>query len=58
MFPPAEDDFRWTDADYQRQIDRLVRATLYDWELMDKSYTVETDTVEKRIEELRRWLRI
>ena len=56
MFPPAEDGFRWTDSDYQLQIDRIVRTTLYDWQLWDRTYTVEKLMVEDRMEELRRWL--
>jgi predicted ATPase len=56
MFPPTEDDFRWTDADYQKQIDRLVRMTVYEWELLDKTYVVQTDGAEARVKEVMNWL--
>ncbi len=54
MFPPIEDGFRWTDADYQSQIDRMVRTTLYDWGLWERTYTVGQTPVEDRIEEIKR----
>ncbi len=57
MFGPVEDDFRWTDADYQKQIDRLVRMTLYDWSLLDRTYVVQSEGVEARLAEIRVWLR-
>jgi predicted ATPase len=56
MFAPPEDDFRWTDADYQRQIDRLVRMTLYEWELLDKTHVVQSEGTESRVKEVIRWL--
>src|SRR5690606_35866403 len=37
MFPPLEDGFRWTDGDYQNQIDRMVRTTLWDWNLWERT---------------------
>ena len=56
MFPPAEDGFRWTDADYQRQVDRLVRMTLYEWDLLDKTCVIAGDGVEARLKEVVSWL--
>ncbi len=56
MFPPPEDDFRWTDADYQKQIDRLLRMTLYEWELLDKTYVVQSEGPEARVNEVMSWL--
>lgn len=55
-FPPPEDGFRWTDLDYQKQIDRLVRMTLYDWDLLDKVYTVASDEPQARLKEIASWL--
>jgi hypothetical protein len=42
MFPPGEDGFRWTEPDYQKQIERLVRTTLYDWELWPRTHVITT----------------
>ncbi len=56
MFPPPEDDFRWTDLDYQKQIDRLIKMTLYEWELLDRVYTVKSDQPANRIKETEHWL--
>lgn len=58
MFPPPEDGFRWTDADYQRQIDRLVRMTLYEWNLLDRTYTVQSPQNEQRLAEVLDWLKL
>lgn len=55
-FPPVEDGFRWTDADYQKQVDRLVRMTLYDWDLLPKTYTVKSVQPEQRLQEVYCWL--
>ena len=56
MFPPVDDGFRWTDLDYQKQVDRLVRTTLYDWNLLDKTYTITELNTAKRVEEVTEWL--
>lgn len=56
-FPPPEDGFRWTDPDYQKQIDRLMRMTLYEWDLLPRTYTInawnedETRSKEERVKE-------
>jgi predicted ATPase len=56
MFVPAEDQFRWTDPDYVKQIDRLVRLTLYDWSLLERTFTIESDGPEQRADAVARWL--
>ncbi len=56
MFPPVDDGFRWTDADYQKQIDRLTRMTLYDWNLLDRTLFVTGMSVEERMQEITAWL--
>jgi len=56
MFPPPNDGFRWTDMDYQRQIDRIVRMTLHDWELWEQTYVVRAANVEARVKEVMQWL--
>lgn len=56
MFPPEDDGFRWTDADYQKQIDRLARMTLYEWGLVEKTLFVKAKSVEERLKEIAGWL--
>lgn len=52
MFAPPEDGFRWTDADYQRQIDRLVRMTIFEWRLTEKTYVVQSEGINARVDEV------
>ena len=49
MFAPGEDGFRWTDLDYQKQIDRLTRLSLYDWQLMQRTLTIESKEPKERL---------
>ncbi|HEY9678281.1 MAG TPA: ATP-binding protein [Drouetiella sp.] len=56
MFPPVEDGFRWTEPDYQKQIDRLVRLTIFDWRLSEITYVVQSLDNKSRLEEIRNWL--
>jgi predicted ATPase len=56
MFPPSEDNFRWIDADYIKQIDRIVRMTLYDWGLNNRTLIISSEGVQRRVEEVSAWL--
>lgn len=56
MFKPVDDGFRWTDLDYQKQIDRLVRMTLYEFDLWDKTFTVKDLAVDARVKAVSEWL--
>lgn len=56
MFPPEDDGFRWTDGDYQKQIDRLTRMTLYEWQLLDRTLFIKSKSVEDRLSEIANWL--
>jgi predicted ATPase len=56
MFAPADDGFRWTDLDYQKQVDRLVRMTLYEWNLLERTLTIQCSTHDKRVAEAMNWL--
>lgn len=56
MFPAVDDGFRWTDSDYQKQVDRLIRMTLYEWDLLDRVYEVKSDTEDKRVKEVKNWI--
>ncbi len=57
MFDPPDDGFRWTDKDYQKQIDRLIRMTLYEWDLLGKTLFMQSLDVEERVEEALTWLK-
>ncbi len=56
LIVPVEDEFRWTDPDYTKQIDRIVRMTLYEQELLQKTLTITKITVDDRIEEVLSWI--
>jgi nicotinamide riboside kinase len=56
MFPPADDGFRWTDPDYQKQVDRITRMTLFDFCLWDRTFTVTKLGKKDRIREVQEWL--
>jgi predicted ATPase len=55
MFTPEEDGFRWTDADYQKQIDRIVRMSLYDWGMWERTYVVQSSNINERAQEVIAW---
>ena len=57
MFAPVDDGFRWTDGDYQKQIDRLIKMTLYEWSLLDRVYEVKSDQPDNRVKEVENWLK-
>jgi nicotinamide riboside kinase len=57
MFAPPEDGFRWTDPDYQKQVDRLVRMTLYEWNLLERTYVVQSPQNKERLAEVLGWLK-
>ncbi len=56
MFASQEDRFRWTNLDYQKQIDRLVRTTLYEWQLLERTCIVQSAKLEDRVKEVSTWL--
>lgn len=56
MFPCVDDGFRWADSDYQNQIDRIVRMTLYEWNLIDKTLTLSAQDNESRVKQVMTWL--
>ncbi len=57
MFEPNHDGFRWADADYQRQVDRLTRMTLYEWNLLDRSLFIKSIDIDSRVLEVIEWLK-
>jgi nicotinamide riboside kinase len=56
MFEPVDDGFRWTDKDYQKQIDRLIRMTIFEWRLTPGSYVIQSADTESRLQETLWWL--
>lgn len=58
MFPPVDDGFRWTEPDYQKQMDRIIRMTLYDWNLWDKTLTISDKDRDARVREVLAWMEI
>lgn len=51
-----EDSFRWTDIDYQKQVDRITRMTLYDFDLWPVTQTIKSSVFEERIQEVVNWI--
>lgn len=47
-----EDGFRWNNEDYQNQIDRLFREILLEWQLMHKTYIIQSNNLKDRIKEV------
>jgi len=45
------------DGVYQKQVDRLVRMTLYEWGLWERTYTVKSAHAGERVSEVSTWLR-
>lgn len=58
MFNTVEDNFRWANETYQNQIDRVIKSTLFEWDLMDKTYTITADNPEDRVQELIEYLKV
>ena len=56
LIDSVDDGVRWVEPDYRKQVDRLIRMTLYDWNLLERTYTVQSSMLETRIEEVTAWL--
>lgn len=56
LLPSVEDEFRWTDADYIKQIDRAIKLTLHDWELRARAFTIAQTELDNRVREVKQWL--
>jgi hypothetical protein len=56
MFPASDDGFRWTEPDYQKQMDRIIRMTLYDWNLWEKTLTIADTDNEARVRAVMAWM--
>ena len=56
LIQPEEDGFRWTDPDYIKQIDRIIRTTFYDLDLWNRVLTLRSEDLEGRLHEVKAWL--
>jgi nicotinamide riboside kinase len=62
LFAIEDDGFRWADPNYQKQMDRLTRSTLWDWDLWSSGcYTVKSGVgafgKNERVSEVMAWLK-
>ncbi len=57
LFKSKEDGFRWNDENYQNQIDRLFRETLLEWELMGRTFVVQSKNKQERAKEVINYLK-
>ena len=51
-FEIQDDGYRWANPVYQKQVDRLLRSIITDWDLKDKVYEIQSDTIDHRLQEL------
>lgn len=51
-----DDGFRWNDEDYQNQIDRLIKEILLEWQLMNKTYVVQSIKLKDRVKEVANYI--
>ena len=58
LIKPKDDGFRWNDESYQNQIDRLFREVLLEWELMNRTYIVQSNKLKDRISEITNFLTV
>jgi hypothetical protein len=56
LFEPVEDGFRWTEPGYIKQVDRIIRMTLYELDLRDRVLTVSSDDPDERVSQVVAWL--
>ncbi len=56
LIKPKEDGFRWNNEDYQNQVDRLLRETLLEWELVSKTLIIRSIILKERINEVKDFL--
>lgn len=57
MFTPEEDGFRWLNDDYRNQVDRIIRMSLYELNMLDRTLTITTDVFSQRKEQVLAWLK-
>ncbi|MDD9898751.1 MAG: ATP-binding protein [Candidatus Melainabacteria bacterium] len=52
MFEVKDDGYRWANPVYQKQVDRLLRSIINDWDLKDMVYEIKSETTCHRLQEL------
>ncbi|MBI1859134.1 MAG: ATP-binding protein [Candidatus Melainabacteria bacterium] len=52
IIKPRNDGFRWNNKDYQLQLHRLFLATLDSWQLMPRTYFIQSKNIKDRIKEI------
>lgn len=57
LFKTKSDGFRWNNEDYQNQIDRLFREILLEWQLMNRTYIVQSIDIKDRLKEVKEFLK-
>ena len=51
-----EDGFRWNDESYQKQVDRLFRSTLLEWDLMKRTFVIDSTNLKERVSRVKEFL--
>lgn len=51
IIKPKNDGFRWNDNDYQNQIDRLFKDILFEWNLIQRTYIIQSSKLNERVKE-------
>ena len=52
LIKATEDNFRWNNEEYQNQIDRLFKEILLEWQLMSRTYIVQSKNIKERVKEV------
>ncbi len=58
LFAAEEDGFRWTEPDYIKQVDRIIKMTFHDLSIWPRVLAIESDNLEERIEQVKSWINI
>ena len=58
MIEPQEDGIRWCDPVYLLQLERLIKATLYEFNLLSKTYFIKSSNLDERVNEVATWLQM
>lgn len=56
LFEPQDDGFRWIEPDYIKQLDRITRTTLYDFDLWPRTFTVSSADLDSRVADVVSWI--
>lgn len=56
LFEITEDEFRWSEPDYIKQLDRIFRMSLFELDCLERVYTINSGELAGRMEEVQNWL--